>query len=516
MKRFIAFVILIAAGLFIQSGYINEYPSHIHAWAEQDHYALALGFIDNHFDFLHPQTNIYNKQFPGWWKEAYDTTVTAADCPIHEYCAALLMKLFHRTSPWVFRLWTWLWGILGLFYLFKIGFKLTQDWAKALLVAFIALTSPVFAYYLNGFLPGIPAFALSAIGLWCYLCYLDNNSKHRFRLSVVFFTLAMLIRTTFAIGLIAMLCYEMLRIFRKESTFLDKLPVVILSFTAFLASYLWNRQLRLTYGSIFLSSLLPAESLQDAKELLVEAWRNWGTQYFQPLHYWIIIILVISGFLISRFKDLKISRFKDSNTGKRPLSLWWLPLIQVFGCLLFTIAMMQQIQYHDYYFIDTLFLPLLVLVTLVLRALPKPRHLLVRGAEYAVLAVLCVMMVHNVVNTQKTRRAMENYALISYNNFKDSDLLLDDLGMARDAKVLCLYGYAQNGPFIQMGRKGYIVMEDNDELLEAAMQWDMDCIVIENEKYANYFEKRKELFSGLKKIGGNDKISVFLPPVSDN
>ena len=172
-----ALLLILAAGLFLQSGYMNEYPTHVHAWAEQDHYALALGFINNGFDFFHPETMIYNKQFPGWWKEAYDNTITSVDFPIHEFNAALLMKLLGTTSPWVFRLWTLLWGFLGLFFLFKVAYHLTQEWMKSALVVAIALGSPVYAYFLNGFLPGIPALSMGIIGLWFYLKYYDSARR---------------------------------------------------------------------------------------------------------------------------------------------------------------------------------------------------------------------------------------------------------------------------------------------------------------------------------------------------
>ena len=59
-----AMLLIVAAALFIEWDYMNEYPSHIHAWAEQDHYALSIGFLNNGFDFFHPETLIYNKQFP--------------------------------------------------------------------------------------------------------------------------------------------------------------------------------------------------------------------------------------------------------------------------------------------------------------------------------------------------------------------------------------------------------------------------------------------------------------------
>lgn len=507
----IAMLFVVAAGLYIEWDYMNEYPSHIHAWAEQDHYALSIGFLNNGFDFFHPETMLYNKQFPGWWKEAYDTTVTSAGFPIHEFIVALLMKLFSTTSPWVFRVWTLLWALLGLCFLYRIAYRLTNDGAKSLLVSCIAITSPVTAYYLNGFLPGIPALSLSILGFWFYLSHLESEQKRDFYLAVAFLTLAMLIRTTFAIALITVLCYELLRIFRKESTFIDKLPAVLCSLGAYLVCSFWNRHLTQLHGTIFLNQLLPAKSWQNAMELIDEAYRNWKFQYFQRFHYWLFLIVAVMAILLVLYRAFSKQSPKQETPVKKPLSLWWLPLIQLFGCLLFTIAMMQQIQYHDYYFIDTFFLPLLLVLTLLLREIPKPTHKVLVGAEYLLVVILLGWMANNASKWQMVRRTSENYALLSHNNYQDADLLLDSLGIADDAKVLCLYGYAQNGPFIDMQRKGFIVMEDKDELLEAVFQFPFDCVVIENEKLQIYYNHRASLFNRLKKIGGNDKISVFLP-----
>ena len=88
---------------------------------------------------------------------------------------------------------------------------------------------------------------------------------------------------------------------------------------------------------------------------------------------------------------------------------------------------------------------------------------------------------------------------------------MDSLGISRDAKILCLYGYAQNGPFIQMGRKGYTMMWDEEGWLETALSWDYDYIVIENGKFSEHLDKNRELLSRLKKIGGNQHFSVCTP-----
>ena len=161
--------------------------------------------------------------------------------------------------------------------------------------------------------------------------------------------------------------------------------------------------------------------------------------------------------------------------------------------------MMRQIRNHDYYFVDTFFLPILFIIILIFNKIPEFKNKFAIIAEYLVIAVICVFMIKNVGEMQHQRR-FKNVAVRSYENFKDSDVFLDSLGIPRDAKILCMFGYAQNGPFIQMQRKGFIVMEDKEELVNNSLSWDYDYIVIEN---------NKKIFSQFQKIGDNGRISVF-------
>ena len=95
-----------------------------------------------------------------------------------------------------------------------------------------------------------------------------------------------------------------------------------------------------------------------------------------------------------------------------------------------------------------------------------------------------------------------------YEIYQDADLLLDSLNISRDAKILCLYGYAQNGPFIQMKRKGYTVMNNDNDLLETALTWDFDYVIVDNGKYAANFKEKSVPLSKLKRIGGNKYLNV--------
>ena len=505
----IAAVFIVALGTGIQFRYLNEFPAFIHAWAQDDRYALAIGFLDNGFDLFHPETMIYNKQFPGWWEEAYDTTITAVDFPIHEYIVALLMKLFGSTSPWIFRMWTMICSFIGLFFLYKLSFLITEDCQKSLFVTAIAMTAPVYAYYFNGFLPGIPAFAIGVVGMWAYLKYVKDGKKIYFHLGILLMALATLMRTSFAIELIAVLGFEILRIFRKESTFADKLPSVIISFALIVGYMFWNSHLRNEYGSLFLNELMPADNLDDALEFLNDAKNNWEYQYFQKIHYWIFVALAALA-LIAGFVKLimKLKGGKEGKARKKQLTIWLIPIIYLFGCVLFLIAMIRQFPNHDYYFVDTFFMPILMLFALMLGTLPRIKNYVAGGISLVALCVLCYFMISNVNETQVSRRWIEDGAYKTSLNFDGADQFLDSLNIPPNSKILSLYAYPQNGPFIQMKHKGYSVMWHKEKIVKPALTWDFDYVVVENQVLRDTFEERKDVLGRLNRVADNGRISL--------
>lgn len=501
-----ASLLIVLSSVFIQFKYMNEFPVYYHAWAQDDHYALALGFIDNGFDLLHPQTYIYNKQFPDWWERASNNTITAVDFPIHEYVVAFLMKATGSTSPWVFRCWTLICSILGLLFLYDTAFQITASRIKSLLATLFAMCSPVFAFYFNGFLPGTPAFAFGTIGLWYYIKHLKTNQIKHFIWCIAFLTLSTLIRTTFAIELIAMLCFEFLRFIRKESEIKGKIYPVLVSVCAISAYLLWNSHLRSNYGSLFLNKLMPPESFDDAKEILKDAKDTWEYHYFQKMQYIVFLIVTVLSCVFGLQGEVR--KQKSTEKPSTHLSLCWLPIIYLFGCLLFTIAMMQQIPQHDYYFIDTFLLPIILVLTLLLKPIPTPEKSWAKVAVGLAVACLCAMMLVGTWQKQQERRSGYDMASICFDNFKDSDRFLDSIGIPREAKIVALFAYPQNGPFIQMGRKGYSVMWDKPSLIQAIDTWDFDFIVIEDYMFGMNYEERKEILDRLDRIADNGRISV--------
>ncbi len=139
---------------FIQKDIIFTYPSFIHAWAQGDRYALSLCFIDNGFDFFHPCTFHYNLQFPSKIPLETERGITAVDFPLTEYIVAILMKITGNTSPTLFRIFTLLYSLVGLCYLYCLSFRLSKSYFFSFLLVAFAFLSPVYFFIkLAFFLP---------------------------------------------------------------------------------------------------------------------------------------------------------------------------------------------------------------------------------------------------------------------------------------------------------------------------------------------------------------------------
>lgn len=495
--------ILLLLCLIFHSRYVNEFPSHIHAWAQSDRYALSLGFLDNGLNFFKPQTFVYNHQFPGNWNVASEETITAVDFPIHDYIPALIMKLLGNTSPWVFRMYVLLYSIMGLFFLFKLSYSITKDYIKSVFVVVFAATSPVYAYYQGGFLPTIPSLSNAIIGIYYYYQFLKENKSKNFWLCMLFLSFATLSRTTFAIPIVAVLSVEFIRIMRKETSFVLEIKPVSFSVILVLSYLLYNRYLRNYYGSIFLNHLLPAENMEQAKAILKYVYQNCFFQYFSIFHYiFLIILFIYSAFFIFKRKSCfkKVEIYFGLTIGS-----------YLIGCIIFLFFMLRQFYAHDYYFIDTFYLPINLLLIMLFALIPK---ISIKG-KHVVEFVLCCMFllifIIQPIKSQKQRRETGPWdkTEITINNFRNSAHFLDLLGISESSKILVLDAVAPNIPFLLMQRKGYAVMDTKKENLERALSWNFDHVVFQNEYFiSDIYTPYPGIVSKLKKVADNGKISI--------
>ena len=349
MKRTLPLAIMIAIVLSLivfHRSNINRFPTKIHAWSQSDRYALALGFIENKLDFFHPQT--YNlTESPDHNPIPRESSITAVDFPINDFAAALLMKLFGTTDPWCFRLYTLVYSLIGMFFLFLLGKLFIKDNLLSLIVVLFCITSPVYLYYQIGFLPTIPAISNLFIGLYLFFKYQNSKKIWHFSLGIFFITIAVLSRKPFLFFLLALFSYELWETVKTKKINFRVAITIALSTITILGYFFYNRYLEHKYGNAFLGFILPPDDYAQSFEITFVVIKNWLFQYFTIFHYVALIVLIIIS--ITSFYRKKFSQSLSSKL------LLYCIAFAFAAYSFYYVLMMKQFPAHDYYFLDSFY-----------------------------------------------------------------------------------------------------------------------------------------------------------------
>ncbi len=489
---------------------LNQFPQYIHNWAQCDRYALALGFIDNGGDLFHPQTYVMNNQFPGEFMIPRNTTITSVDFPIHDYIVSFIMRIAHSTEPWCFRLYTLLYTIIGLYFLYRLVVLFTGSLTRALFVVLFALSSPVFLYYEAGFLPTIPSLANCMIGLYYFFHYLYTSRKKFFYVAVLFISLAAMARLPFAIILVAMVCFECYQIYKNKQFELFKLIGFSVSIICIGGYYIYNDHLRQQYGSLFLNYIIPASSAHELLDFTKTAVKKWGCDYFNVLAYGVFAVSA----LVFAFNLLK----RNISLSLLEKQFIFFILIVGTGCSLYYLLMTYQFMNHDYYFLDTFYIPIVGLFLFFVVKWPKMESFpkVKKWSALSLVVFIPVFLISkNALDKRITffssleRSTAESYARAAH--------FLDSLRIPTDAKILVFCSDGSNNAFVLMRRKGFVMIEPTKEKIETALNWPYDYVVVDDDKfisavYGNY----PEIIHRLAKVGGNGFISVYKKTNSEN
>ena len=302
------------------------------------------------------------------------------------------------------------------------------------------------------------------------------------------------------------------RILRKETSFVNKILPVLISFMIILLYYLWNKHLAAENGTLFLGELIPAKNWDDFVYRFTKTKNNWLYHYFTNIHYWIFAAVILASLSFYIYNSFRKKKDDVSVQKTATLSLWWLCGIMMLGNIIFFIAMIKQFQNHDYYFIDSFFLPILLLLILLLNKLPEISNYKQGILAVLVTAFLIFFMLKDVKGMQVKRRAIwrgpDSERTIK--NYQGSEQYLDSLNISNDAKILTLYAYPQNAAFIMMNRKGYTAMFDKHDMVKNGLTFDYDYLIIENEILKKKLKENKEFLSDLKYYSDNGKITLFV------
>jgi len=496
-------IFLVAISFHYHRDEINKYPSYIHAWAQADHYALALGFTENGYDFFHPQTYNLNKQFPNNFTVPSSTRNTSADFPIHAYIPAILMGITGSIAPFWMRIYLLVYSLVGLFFLFFLAKELSNNYLAPFAVVAFASLSPVLLYYQATFLPSIPSLANAIIGYYFYVKHLRNGNIRSFWFALGFFTLATLARTPFAIFLVAVMCQEVFYFIQKRRINLAKCLGFSVSIVLIGGYFIYNQHLRNEYSSIFLNSLAYPDSLAHLKALFLEVTDKWGNHYFTRMHYIFFLFLLLGG-IVHLFLN---GKGKDSLRGKFGFQL----LIASFGSLLYVVAMAKQFVDHDYYLLDSLFLPFILLVAFLSgQFILKTK--LQKGVALAIIIIFTVAFqvdAHKRVKSRQQAMFWDKVELTNQ-NFTGSEQLLNGLNIPYNAIILVIDSQSPNTAFVHMRRRGFCIMYANRAAIENALNWNYDYVAVQNSLFSPDLVKiYPEILQQFERVGGNDNITIL-------
>ncbi len=318
-------------------------PRSLHIWRQSDCLSITLNYYQHGMNFFEPE--IHNLI-------ADDNTSgkTIGEFPLLYYSVAGLWKLF-GVHEWIFRFVGLLFVFWGLFSLFKTTNCFLKDTFWALWIPLILFTSPVFADYGVSFLTNVPAFSLVLVAFRYVQLYYEKNKISLLYFAMLFFALAGLLKTSSLISfffLVVVFFGERIPWFNKGKVYLFKratvlIPMFLVLFLVFAWYYYAEWFNGIHNGHYTFNHLWPIWEL--SKEKIHEYFVTIGklTVHLVFNVYTLVLFLIMFlTILITPRKNIGFFYFGS--------------IILLGGSLLYSLFWFQALNFHDYYYIDLLFL----------------------------------------------------------------------------------------------------------------------------------------------------------------
>jgi hypothetical protein len=479
-------------------GRMTEYPAQIHAWSQTDRYAIALGFVEHGFNIFTPHTYVLNPEFPPDRPLPSPEGITQVDFPVHEWLIAWIMHLSNNTNPEIFRFYMLVLSTIGLWFLLMAARLLSGSLTVGLLAVVLAQTIPVWSYYAIGFIPSISALSTAFVGLWFLARYCRRAERgHEFLWAVVFFTLSALVRFPFVILLLALvpfLIWESVRL-RK---FIVEWKWWAVGLMAVAGYFIYNSWLASYYGSVFLREPVPMPDTDTLRAILAEAWQRWGDDWITDHHFWFGVFLLPVVLLLLLFRGPQ--KFS-------PFLLFGITALG--GGLAYALLMLPKFDHHDYYFLDSLYLPIIALMVSALAYLARmwpPVWILLLPIGFYVIKE---------TNVSVKKSLHLRYAPQFWNDMPDCHahfaMSVNWLnGLIKPVeKPIVWSACAPNVPFVHLRRKGYQYMQMNKTAVQHGIESE-HFVVCQNQRFgADVYPLLLEGTGQVELQATNNKIGLY-------
>jgi hypothetical protein len=485
----------------------------IHEWRKTDSLSIAWNYYKG-ASFWEPQTNFISS-----WGNRY----AAAEFPIIYYLVGMSWKIFGYYE-WIAKLISFS-TLFGSFILFShVVNHFFQNQLKSLIFIGIIFSSPVLLFYADSLLPNVFSFAFLLYSIYFLFKFITKQKKYGLVFFTFFLSLAILIKVTVLIVILtfsggALFYY----FFNNRAALIKNLTLVFILagclVFAFIVTYLWYAY-ALSYNEkhhsiLFSTSIRPIWEVDAQKRK--EIWSIIWKYQFNMLYHSLILVPSILYVVYLAIKR-KIS-----------MIFIWLLGLGFLGLLSYFMLWFCVFDVHDYYLIEALFYPLIILFICIYyfenvftdsRTLNNATRIL----------FISLIFLHAVSYTQiangKSNIITKNTFLVSRNvggnwnyffkkhrnelkKLQDQKLEIQKIIQKEDT-VLCMNDYSPNTQLYTIERLGYsnfnfhetaITQQQVQDLINKGGDY---MLVIGNEKLNSAFS-----YFAVNKVYENNPIYIF-------
>ncbi|MBN8682589.1 MAG: hypothetical protein J0L99_08045 [Chitinophagales bacterium] len=475
-------VLLLAACVYFYQDVLHLPPTGQHGWSQGDRFAIALRYAEDGLNFFVPKT--YDLATP--------EGITAVDAPWPDYMTALWMRLFDTEAPLVFRSWVLLFSLLAYWFLFRLAARQSGSITGAAVLALWVFSCPILVYYQVGFIPSASSLAAAWMAYEGYFRYRESGHWSGFYQALAMMTLAALCRSPFHIFLFALLLQEFwYGGWRKRQVWLGFLA----AYSVLAAAWYWKQHIQNNYGSIFLNELMYAESAAAWIDYSKTVFKKWVFEVATPWHWAVWGVCLLLGW----WKRRRIS----------PIALQ--SGITLAGAGVYYTLMIRQFPDHEYYFMDSFYVPVVLVLLAAMRGIQdfNPRMVNLFWAA-ALLALVPAFLQSKTILHEKLYRPGDRTGETE-RNFAGSAALLDSLSIDKNARMLVIDAYSYNLPQIGMRRMGWPLLSTRRSVLEKALaELPYDYIAVQDHYFpSDVYSELPEILAQTERVGGNGRISLL-------
>ncbi len=445
----VALFLLVLAGIAILFNFHHILflrPVGIHQWRS----CVSAAFPVN----LAYGGSFFTTQTNALLADHYTSDITVVEFPLIYLIISLFYRLFGVHEFW-FRGIQMAIGFMGLVYLLKASYFFTRDWVYAAFIPLAIFTSPVYAFYVSGFIPDAVALSLTFGGFYYFLAYSQNRRRGTWLLSMLFFLLAGLTKTSSLLPYFGLAGVALLELINRKNgdepqslfplqtgTILTFAGVLVVIAGWYLYAGLYSNAHQ---GSVSAVEIRPIWDLD--RETIRETFKSMGYWYSHG-HYhatWFLILTALI-FLGNLFFPGKANKF-----------LYRFSILTFLGAVAFTLLFFRSMRNHDYYLINNFFIYIPIYLTFFSILANRFPRIYSSGWTRLPLLIIVILLVINCSNVLKFRyseRDLHYNGSVEVLEMYDIEEYLDELGVDRSKRVHCTPDRSINISLYLCNRKG--------------------------------------------------------------